>query len=1439
MAVVGSAHIIVNAITKNFERDVKKALEDLAPVFDKKGETSAEEFAKSFKKSASDNLKNMDPLRGTKDHFRDIGGRAAEAFSDGFSDQSATSLSTFDPFRGQRDIFDSSGETAALRFTTRFKQEIRLAFGDLSDEFEDFGKRAGDNFTAGFVQQTRGISAQVGNIFSQTNRALGGGRGFSGFTSSMVAARQQALAAADAFASLVTKSYFIGPAISVAAGAISSLVAGLVPLVAQLSMASQSLIVLPAGIAVIAQAAIVGKMAFNGLADAYKETIKRRQELFAATGMGNDLADEARSLIDYAVKARKYLVGLRQVAAQSTLPGFEQGLRALVDRVIPQLRGAIQSTGFALGGLFKQFAATVTESSNLAELKRVMETNADVVKLAGDSFSNLYDIFLSLLDAARPLTLRFATWVSTLTEGWKVSRDIKNATGELTNTFNRAGDAAAQIGRIFKNLGSALMTIGKAAAGPGSGGQLLMDMFEESTFRFKNFVNMVNQGGKLEQYFVDVAKNVGEISKLLVVVVKEFFKLGDDESIGKTAKALVPMVESLGRMATVLQEGAPSLAEFGTKFTELLEKFAESGSINMFFEILNKVLDIMNLVFGDPMVQKIFMLLAPMFAIVKALRLMRITALFFSRVWSGYFQKAGMAVDTLRSKLTSTGTYLQQWSYNTGRHVASIATGLRGLGTAGKALGQGLLLPLRRFSEAIGSTIASVISGQNVTAQAGITGRQIATNFSQGMSTVVGSVRTIMTNVKATIAANAQAAGFVNDRGMIQTGQYIGSRIATGLGMGLTAGLSGVAAGQSEDTLGKVLGFGSIAASAAMATATMGPIAGAAVGAIGLIGAAFGAQGAAAQKAKAEIQEYTDAIYDAALANESLAPAISDVLFTNFKDESNAVKETFDDLGLKFGELADLFAMGKDKGTPLIFENVSDKLKQLGIDLEALDITSLKQLETQSQASSSALSSALKDAGIDVDGFNELMGALRDESGETFKAIESAALDAAMAPEKTAEGFSTAAEAIQYYGQKISDVLQTVPDDASLMDRALGRLKGQFEDLGVKVGRIKEELQALLSTSSNFDELSAQLVQSAKSIAEELSQNIPNPTEKWASDTLAKQQYSNSIKSAIVEGLQSGALTGAADVNRILQDQIVYINKLDIPQAQKDQLIALVQTLLNDAELQATLKNLGISQEALTNLGATITGMEEWKNIPIATILSGEPLPIPEDVKIQLEIQRDLEDQNILKQIQDIKAEMDKNPLLNGEGANLTVNNVEALGKINFVIQTARAGFSKQNWASIGAAADQGIAVAFDVTKSAGMKAIKNWAAALPAEVKKILGVQSPSKVFKKIGSNIVDGLASGISGRSQFAVDAVSSMASDIAGVGPFNIGEIGSTLSFANASNMAGMYGPGGASSIVNSSTSKTVQNFDITVESPRTMKTARDVVREFQALSYRMGY
>jgi hypothetical protein len=123
----------------------------------------------------------------------------------------------------------------------------------------------------------------------------------------------------------------------------------------------------------------------------------------------------------------------------------------------------------------------------------------------------------------------------------------------------------------------------KAATGPGSGGQFLLDFFENATAKFKEFRQQGNQDGTLAEYFRDASINAASTLQLLNQIFIGIMRTASSEGVGLFVIALKEVVTNFEAIFLSFESSLPTFGIFLQKVTEIMLAFADSQAVEMFF----------------------------------------------------------------------------------------------------------------------------------------------------------------------------------------------------------------------------------------------------------------------------------------------------------------------------------------------------------------------------------------------------------------------------------------------------------------------------------------------------------------------------------------------------------------------------------------------------------------------------------------------------------------------------------------------------------------------------------------------------------------------------------------------------------------------------------------------------------------------------------------
>lgn len=411
------------------------------------------------------------------------------------------------------------------------------------------------------------------------------------------------------------------------------------------------------------------------------------------------LSPEAQDFVRYIISIQDEIKNLRAAAGKALFPKLIQSLKMIVSDVFPVLEKGLFHTGNAVGDFALSLSRALTQTKNLKALERVMITNSGVIRTFGAAAGDLLTIIIQLLDSARPLTKEFAGWIRSVAGGWKDLVETNKATGELGRTLEYAGEVAKQLGDVFGNVMTAFGNLGKAAAGPGSGGEMLLNTFQDATQRFEDFTEAIGADGTAEAFFMNAAENLKSISTTIVKIVKGFIELGDNggvrqffDAINSSGGAIDSLFSALEKM--ISGNVGKLMGDTANNVAKIIDAFTESGSIEIFFSILKEISGLFADLFSNATFQKVLVVAAAIHAVSTALWLVMLPLKFLMKAWIGAFVKMGGVLKFILTPIASLKAIAAA-----GGPFAGIAAGIASLGTG----------PLLAIVAAIAALVAIIV----------------------------------------------------------------------------------------------------------------------------------------------------------------------------------------------------------------------------------------------------------------------------------------------------------------------------------------------------------------------------------------------------------------------------------------------------------------------------------------------------------------------------------------------------------------------------------------------------------------------------------------------------------------------------------------------------------------------------------------------------------
>lgn len=338
-------------------------------------------------------------------------------------------------------------------------------------------------------------------------------------------------------------------------------------------------------------------LAFEEAELAYRKAISNSEDLndqlaqgLGGAGSADDpfagLTESQKQFAEFLVSLDGLQDDLRESAASGFLPILEEQLsRIIASGYLDALNTGLNDIGEAAGEAVGRFNDVLLTGDNLSDFRQSLENIADYTPTFGRILGNVFDAFLSALVAADPLIQRFIGWIEESTNKLAAYLDLKQQSGELERFFNQAGDNAAKFGTIFGNTFDGLVNIIEANFTPGTGGWIILDWLEEVTQAWADVDKVF-----LRSYFVNSAENFVAIGNALGGALETLLRLGADPSVGEFWRTLDEGSYEFQQFLTAAVQSAPALAEVLQTLTGILAAFTDAGVPTTFFTVINTAL---------------------------------------------------------------------------------------------------------------------------------------------------------------------------------------------------------------------------------------------------------------------------------------------------------------------------------------------------------------------------------------------------------------------------------------------------------------------------------------------------------------------------------------------------------------------------------------------------------------------------------------------------------------------------------------------------------------------------------------------------------------------------------------------------------------------------------------------------------------------------------
>lgn len=297
---------------------------------------------------------------------------------------------------------------------------------------------------------------------------------------------------------------------------------------------------------------------------------------------------QGQRFIKTIVGMRGSFKGLREAAGESIFAALTTQLTALVrGPFFGILQRNFKATSVVIASFVKGFGDMIQEAQNMSAIDRIMTSNTVVLKQFSRGALALGQALITIVDAARPVTEAFATWLGNKVVKWGQLIQAKKDAGTLADSIKAAGKVAAQLGRIFGNIARAFFNTGKAAK---DGGQTILDATEAASKKWEEWTKSIGGQKQLKDFFDKVAKGFVPLMEGINAVVKAVLLLGGNtDTVVAVADGLKAVAGVIGPIGDQVDKVAPMFKGFADAVADIFNVLQQSGSLQGFATVITAV----------------------------------------------------------------------------------------------------------------------------------------------------------------------------------------------------------------------------------------------------------------------------------------------------------------------------------------------------------------------------------------------------------------------------------------------------------------------------------------------------------------------------------------------------------------------------------------------------------------------------------------------------------------------------------------------------------------------------------------------------------------------------------------------------------------------------------------------------------------------------------
>lgn len=340
---------------------------------------------------------------------------------------------------------------------------------------------------------------------------------------------------------------------------------------------------------------------------------QERDAMQRLTEARRDATVDIQDSLEGLTKAEKdvvlQLLRIRETWLKLTAATREGGVRFIgealtaLEAKLPEIATGLNAITEGLLGVGREALNRFTSPERWGRFSRILNDTRDNAVRIAEALVEVADGFLTLADAARPLTDRLTRGLRNAAQEFNAFIQEQDKAGGLNEFFSATDRVLTLVVESTKNLGEALFDVLKIAE---PFGEILLGDFLEWTEGIRKWTSSADGAKALESFFRDAVPVVESLANFVDELVQSLFRVGrevirpdDLGGISLLQEVVEDLTGALPRLEKFLIESfrinGPVVIEFLRQFTEFMGQLVgPGGAIVQFLKIMGQVLRAIN-----------------------------------------------------------------------------------------------------------------------------------------------------------------------------------------------------------------------------------------------------------------------------------------------------------------------------------------------------------------------------------------------------------------------------------------------------------------------------------------------------------------------------------------------------------------------------------------------------------------------------------------------------------------------------------------------------------------------------------------------------------------------------------------------------------------------------------------------------------------------------